>query len=270
MIVVNETTFEEQFYFRLSRLNLIIVLILSISSLMLGTFFLISSTPIKEFIPGYSSSQLRLEAIKNTFRLDSIMNVSIQQQKFLESIKDALLGGNYALEIDKSSVPIKTTKTEENLISQIKEDSILRDRVIQEDKYNFTRSSGGNLIDLLFPPVKGKISQVFSSDKKHFGVDIAVSENSPVKAVLDGRVIFAEWTSETGHVIIIKHPKELTSIYKHNSALLKTQGDIVSAGEVIANSGNTGEFSTGPHLHFELWFSGYPVDPIDFIDFSWD
>ena len=237
---------------------------------MLGTFFIISSTPIKEFIPGYPSSQLRLEAIKNTFRLDSIMNVSIQQQKFLESIKDALLGGNYALEIDKSSVPIKTTKTEENLISQIKEDSILRDRVIQEDKYNLTRSSGVNLIDLLFPPVKGKISQNFSSDTKHFGVDIAVSEKSPVKAVLDGRVIFAEWTFETGHVIIIKHPKELTSIYKHNSALLKTQGDIVSAGEVIANSGNTGEFSTGPHLHFELWFSGYPVDPIDFIDFSWD
>ena len=270
MIIVNEKTFEEQFYFRLSRLNLIILLILLISSIMTGTFFLISSTPVKEFIPGYPSSELRLEAIKNTFLLDSIIDITKKQDKFLESIKSALLGENDETIIEEYKPQISQVEREEYFVDQVKEDSILRDRVIQEDKYNFTRSSQTSLIDLLFPPAKGEISQSFDPDSEHYGIDIALSENYPVKSILDGRVIFAEWTSETGNVLIIKHSRELTSIYKHNASLFKKQGDLVSTGEVIATAGNTGEFSTATHLHFELWLSGYPVNPIDFINFSWD
>tara|TARA_Y100001970_G_scaffold30329_1_gene37677 strand:+ start:2410 stop:3282 length:873 start_codon:yes stop_codon:yes gene_type:complete len=270
MIIVNEKTFEEQFYFRLSRLNLIILLILLISSIMAGTFFLISSTPVKEFIPGYPSSELRLEAIKNTFLLDSIIDVTKKQDKFLESIKKALLGENNETIIEEYKPQISQVERDEYFVDQVKEDSILRDRVIQEDKYNFTRSSQTNLIDLLFPPAKGTISQSFDPDSYHYGIDIALSENYPVKSILDGRVIFAEWTSETGNVLIIKHSRELTSIYKHNASLLKKQGDLVSTGEVIAIAGNTGEFSTATHLHFELWLSGYAVNPIDFINFSWE
>jgi murein DD-endopeptidase MepM/ murein hydrolase activator NlpD len=269
MIIVNEKTFEEQFYFRLSRLNLIILLILLISSIMAGTFFLISSTPVKEFIPGYPSSELRLEAIKNTFLLDSIIDVTKKQDKFLESIRSALLGENDETIIEEYKPQISQAERDEYFVDQVKEDSILRDRVIQEDKYNFTRSSQTNLIDLLFPPAKGEISQSFDPDSEHYGIDIALSENSPVKSILDGRVIFAEWTSETGNVLIIKHSRELTSIYKHNASLFKKQGDLVSAGEVIATAGNTGKFSTATHLHFELWLSGYAVNPIDFINFSW-
>ncbi len=269
MIIVNEKTFEEQFYFRLSRLNLIILLILLISSIMAGTFFLISSTPVKEFIPGYPSSELRLEAIKNTFLLDSIIDITKKQDKFLESIKSALLGENDETIIEEYKPQISQVEREEYFVDQVKEDSILRDRVIQEDKYNFTRSSQTNLIDLLFPPAKGEISQSFDPDSEHYGIDIALSENAPVKSILDGRVIFAEWTSETGNVLIIKHSRELTSIYKHNASLFKKQGDLVSTGEVIATAGNTGKFSTATHLHFELWISGYAVNPIDFINFSW-
>ena len=270
MIIVNEKTFEEQFYFRLSRLNLIILLILLISSIMAGTFFLILSTPVKEFIPGYPSSELRLEAIKNTFLLDSIIDVSKKQDKFLESIKSALLGENEETIIEEYKPQISQVERDEYFVDQVKEDSILRERVIQEDKYNFTRTSQKSLIDLLFPPAKGKISQSFDPDSKHYGIDIALSENYPVKSILDGRVIFAEWTSETGNVLIIKHSRELTSIYKHNASLFKKQGDLVSTGEVIATAGNTGEFSTATHLHFELWLSGYAVNPIDFINFSWE
>ena len=269
MIIVNEKTFEEQFYFRLSRLNLIILLILLISSIMAGTFFLISSTPVKEFIPGYPSSELRLKAIKNTFLLDSIIDVTKKQDKFLESIKSALLGENDETIIEEYKPQISQVERDEYFVDQVKEDSILRDRVIQEDKYNFTRSSQTNLIDLLFPPAKGEISQSFDPDSEHYGIDIALSENAPVKSILDGRVIFAEWTSETGNVLIIKHSRELTSIYKHNASLFKKQGDLVSTGEVIATAGNTGKFSTATHLHFELWLSGYAVNPIDFINFSW-
>ena len=270
MIIVNEKTFEEQFYFRLSRLNVIVLLILLISSIMTGTFFLISSTPVKEFIPGYPSSELRLKAIKNTFLLDSIINVTKQQEQFLESIKNALLGENSQIESEEYMPPISQVETDEYLVTQVREDSILRSRVIQEDKYNFARSSDSNLIGLLFPPAKGEITQNYDPDSKHYGVDIALSENYPVKSILDGRVIFAEWTAETGNVVIIKHSRELTSIYKHNATLYKKQGDLVSTGEVIASAGNTGEFSTGTHLHFELWLSGYPVNPIDFINFSWN
>tara|TARA_B100000287_G_scaffold161446_1_gene152322 strand:- start:359 stop:1231 length:873 start_codon:yes stop_codon:yes gene_type:complete len=270
MIIVNEKTFEEQFYFRLSRLNLIILLILLISSIMAGTFFLILSTPVKEFIPGYPSSELRLEAIKNTFLLDSIIDVTKKQDKFLESIKSALLGENEETIIEEYKPQISQVERDEYFVDQVKEDSILRERVIQEDKYNFTRTSQKSLIDLLFPPAKGKISQSFDPDSKHYGIDIALSENYPVKSILDGRVIFAEWTSETGNVLIIKHSRELTSIYKHNASLFKKQGDLVSTGEVIATAGNTGEFSTATHLHFELWLSGYAVNPIDFINFSWE
>ena len=241
-----------------------------VSSIMGGTFILISSTPVKEFIPGYPSSELRLEAMKNTFLLDSIIKVTQQQEKFLEAIKNSLIGKDNQA-IAKEYIPPKNeSQIAEYSVTQVKEDSILRSRVIQEDKYNFTRSNETNLIELLFPPAKGEISQKFDPDSKHYGIDIALSENYPVKSILGGRVIFAEWTSETGNVLIIKHSKGLTSIYKHNSALFKEQGDLVSTGEVIASAGSTGEFSTGTHLHFELWLSGYPVNPIDFINFSWD
>ncbi len=270
MIIVNEKTFEEQFYFRLSRLNLIVLIILLVSGIMGGTFILISSTPVKEFIPGYPSSELRLEAMKNTFLLDSIIKVTQQQEKFLEAIKNSIIGKDNQAIVQEYVASKNESQIAEYSVTQVKEDSILRSRVIQEDKYNFTRSNETNLIELLFPPAKGEISQKFDPDSKHYGIDIALSENYPVKSILGGRVIFAEWTSETGNVVIIKHSKGLTSIYKHNSTLFKKQGDLVSTGEVIASAGSTGKFSTGTHLHFELWLSGYPVNPIDFINFSWD
>ena len=121
---------------------------------------------------------------------------------------------------------------------------------------------------MFFAPITGTITAGYNIDEKHFAVDVAVETGTPVKAAADGTVIFAEWTAATGHVIILEHTKGFISIYKHNGALHKTQGDLVKSGEVIASSGSTGELTTGPHLHFELWSDGYPVDPINFIDFE--
>ena len=118
-----------------------------------------------------------------------------------------------------------------------------------------------------FPPVNGSLSAVFDPNETHFAVDIIVPKNTPVKATADGRVIFSSWTSDTGYVIIIDHGDELISVYKHNSSLTKTQGDFVKSREVIAVSGTSGELSTGPHLHFELWYNGTPLNPSTFIDF---
>ena len=120
----------------------------------------------------------------------------------------------------------------------------------------------------MFPPVKGTISDKYRPEDRHFATDIAVTINTPVKAVADGTVIFSEWTVETGYVMIIAHEQQLLSVYKHNASLTKNQGDLVKSGEVIALSGNSGEYTTGPHLHFELWSNGYPVDPENFIDFQ--
>jgi murein DD-endopeptidase MepM/ murein hydrolase activator NlpD len=148
-------------------------------------------------------------------------------------------------------------------------DSLLRIEVNQEDKYNvFPNDELSNVKYLLYPPAIGPISEEYNPEKKHYAVDIALKENAPVMAVANGTVILSEWTAETGHVIILKHDHGLLSVYKHNSALEKAQGDLVQAGEVIAKAGNTGEFSTGWHLHFELWINGYSVDPNYFIDFS--
>ena len=121
---------------------------------------------------------------------------------------------------------------------------------------------------VLFSPVTGTISEAYNPQEKHYAVDIAVAKDTPIKAVADGTVILAEWTTQTGYVIVLDHGNGLISVYKHNSALTKSQGDLVESGEVVAISGNAGELTTGPHLHFELWSDGYPIDPTNFIDFE--
>ena len=145
---------------------------------------------------------------------------------------------------------------------------MLRAFVSQQDKYSPILSEELKINTFLFPPVKGTVTQPFDLNKSHFAVDVAVEENTPIKNIADGIVVFSEWTVETGFVIIIKHNFGLLSIYKHNSSLNKKQGDIVSAGEVIAMAGNTGEYTTGFHLHFELWIDDYPMDPQNFFNFS--
>ena len=144
----------------------------------------------------------------------------------------------------------------------------MRAEVEKEDKFNVFEQAVFEGDFTLFPPVKGIVSQTFDANTKHFAVDIAADKNQSVKSVADGRVIFSEWTAETGFVIIIEHKFSLISVYKHNASLLKKQGDFVTAGEVIALTGDTGEFSTGTHLHLELWSDGNPIDPQEFINFN--
>ena len=268
MIVINETTFNEELSFRFSRLNILSIIILLLVFIFTGTFFLVSYTPIKEFIPGYTSTKVRKEAIRNTFLLDSLVTKFQKQDQFIKSIKSALSGKNESdegllMEINKNN--LESFNREFN---RVKADSLLRLEVMQEDKYNLMPNSKNNVKFMLFSPASGLISEPFNSEIKHFAVDIALAKDTPIKSVAVGTVVLAEWTSDTGYVIVIKHNHGLLSVYKHNSTIEKSQGDIVQAGEVIAFAGNSGELSTGYHLHFELWIDGYPVDPTNFIDFS--
>jgi murein DD-endopeptidase MepM/ murein hydrolase activator NlpD len=268
MVVINETTFEEKFFIRISQFNIIVLVLLFVTLTAIGSFFLVAYTPLKEFIPGYTSLTIRKEAIRNSFLLDSLTLEFEKQDRFISSIKSALTGEinweENSLLDDQSQSP--EVLNSDNAMSEA--DSLLRLEVIQEDKYNVIPNDLSNVKYLLYPPAVGPISQKYDADKRHFAVDIALKENAPIMAVAHGTVIFSEWTAETGHVIIVKHDYGLLSVYKHNSSLDKYQGDLVRAGEVIAKAGDTGELSTGWHLHFELWINGFSADPTDFIDFS--
>ena len=268
MIIINETTFNEELSFRFSRFNILSIIILLLAFIFIGTFFLVSFTPIREFIPGYTSTKLRKEAIRNTFLLDSLVTKFQKQDQFIKSIKSALSGNNESDEVFLKEINKNNLESFSREFNRIKADSLLRLEVIQEDKYNLMPNSKNNVKFMLFSPASGLISEPFNSQIKHFAVDVALAKDTPIKSVAVGTVVLAEWTSDTGYVVVIKHDHGLLSVYKHNSTIEKSQGDIVQAGEVIAFAGNSGELSTGYHLHFELWIDGYPVDPTNFIDFS--
>jgi len=268
LVVLNEDTFEERFTFKLNRLNVFIFSIIFAVLLIATTTILIAFTPLREYIPGYSSVSLKRKATMLTYKTDSLQRVIAINEQYLSSIKKVLSGDVKTVNFNKDSI-IKAAEIDLSKIifSPSKEDSLLRERVSLEDKYNPLINTS-EVSFVLFPPVKGTITDGFNAKEKHFAMDIVAPKDSPIKATADGTVIFSGWTIETGYVIIIDHSNNFLSVYKHNELLTKEQGELVKAGEVIAKVGNTGEFSSGPHLHFELWSDGYPIDPANFIDFD--
>jgi len=270
LVILNEDTFEERLSFQLSKLNVIILSTFSGLILVSGTALLIAFTPIREYIPGYSSTALKNKATRLTLTVDSLTTVVDKNTAYLTSIRNVLSGQIDSLDTNKISTDqeIRQVEVESVNLSASEQDSILRAKVEQEDKYSLLERATFSTNFTLFPPVSGRVSEPYDAEQKHYAVDIVTEKNEPVKATLDGTVIFAEWTVETGYVIIIEHNFGLISVYKHNDSLLKTQGELVTAGEAIAVVGDTGEFSYGPHLHFELWVDGYSVNPSDYINFE--
>lgn len=268
LVILNEDTFEERVSFKLTRINVFVAVSLSVIILIIGTTILIAFTPLREYIPGYSSPDLRRRAVELTYRTDSLQHEIQQNQQYFKSIRKMLTGNVMPAQDEDSVVAIAPFDPADVDFSPSNADSLLREKVAKEDKYNLMDIAVSKTDFSLFPPVNGIISQKFSIEDKHFGVDVVTKKNAPVKAVADGTVIFSEWTAETGYVLVLEHSYGLISVYKHNASLAKKQGEMVKAGEVIAIVGNTGEFSTGPHLHFELWSDGYPMNPTDFISFE--
>lgn len=269
LVILNENTFEEKISFKLSRLNVFVTGSLFMISLIGLTILLIAFTPLREYIPGYSSTKLKKEATELTYKTDSLVRTLNYTNRYLDNIRMVLKGDIENSETNRDSL-FQQFKLDPSSIdlTPIKEDSLLRAEVALEDKYNLFERNTDNRNLILFPPVSGTVSMNYEPDKKHYAVDIVAPKDTPVKSVANGMVIFSEWTTETGYVIIIEHEGGLLSVYKHNGSLAKQQGSIVRAGEVIASVGNTGEFTTGPHLHFELWDNGNPLNPLDFIDFN--
>ena len=267
ILLVNEKTLEKRKLFSSSSINLAASSLFAFLLLLSTSFILIYITPLKEYFRGYTSIELRESAVENSMKLDSLESLYISQSKYIKSLKD-ILSGNISFEdLDQNNENTESNSLELEIVKTNLDDSLLRALVDEEDKYNAFDLEGERFTTVLFPPVKGGLSSGFDYESKHYGVDIAMPENSPVHSISEGIVVFAEWTSETGFVIILEHLNGLTSIYKHNSSIIKTQGDRIETGEIIAFTGNTGSLTTGPHLHFELWFRGEPVDPESYIEF---
>ncbi|MFS4415415.1 M23 family metallopeptidase [Maribacter sp. 2307ULW6-5] len=269
LVILNENTFEEKVSFKLSRLNVFVTGTLLTIGLIGLTILLIAFTPLREYIPGYSSTQLKKRATDLTYKTDSLVRTLEYTNKYLENIRMVLKGDIENNEMNRDSL-FEQFKLDPSTVdlTPVRQDSLLRAEVALEDKYNLFERNTDKNNPILFPPITGNVSMPFDLEQKHYATDVVAPSGTPVKAVANGTVIFSEWTADTGYVIILEHEGGLLSVYKHNGSLAKAQGDIVRAGEVVAAVGNTGEFSTGPHLHFELWDNGDPIDPEDFIDFN--
>lgn len=268
MVVMDDSTFEERVSVTLTPLG-ILVAISAITIVMTALVVsLIAFTPIREYIPGYADVGMQQDLIALNEKTDSLTREAEANEQYLANIKKILKGNDTAVIVQN---PTDTTKKYEDLnFSRSPEDSALRDEFENSDQYSLaigvTRKTGISGY-FFFAPVKGSITSSFNLAEEHFGVDVASSENESVKATLDGTVISSGWNPEDGYVIQVQHSNNLISVYKHNAALLKKTGQFVKAGEPIAIIGNSGEHSTGPHVHFEIWYNGAPVDPQEYVVF---
>ena len=269
--IINDTTFEEVWRVRLTQYNSFLVVSFIAVFIIGSTVSLLSFTNLREFIPGYPDVNMRRNILMNAIQLDSLEHELALRDKYFENLS-LIVTGNLPPEI---RAEIDTTKSYRLInFKNSPEDSALRARVEKEEKYNLTlgpvpSETATSLAGMhFFPPVKGIVSGKYDIRTRHFGTDIVTRPKSSVSAALDGTVIFTGWTMETGFVIGVQHANNLISVYKHNTNLLKETGDLVRAGEAISVVGDSGEmYTSGPHLHLEIWYKGSPLDPEKHIIF---
>jgi murein DD-endopeptidase MepM/ murein hydrolase activator NlpD len=263
--IINDHTFEEVWRITMTRYSAFLLVSFLIIFLIGATTSLISFTNLREFIPGYPDVTMRRNILMSAIRLDSLDRELALRYKYFANL-NSIISGNQPIERFAHQ---DTTKNYKSInFNNSSDDSVLRARVENEERYNLTLgpSSPEAITSLaglhFFPPVKGIISGRYDVRTKHFGTDIVTKPKALVSSALDGTVIFTGWTMETGFVIEVQHPNNIVSVYKHNANLLKETGDLVRAGEAISIVGDSGEmYTSGPHLHFEIWYKGSPLDP---------
>jgi len=273
LVILNDETYEEKLSFRLSRLNVFLVVSTVGILLVILTIIVIAFTPLREYIPGYTDMSLYDRIYELEEKADSLGVRFRQKDLYVYNLKRILEGRDTVAQIPETVVA--DTNYQDIRVVPSSEDSALRADFEYRSMYNLFLSGednrGGSAASIrkfnFFTPLNGMVTGNFSPVENHFGIDIVTGNDDAVKATLDGIVVFSDWTLETGYVIGIQHKNNIFSIYKHNSSLLKEQGNFVKAGEPIAMVGTTGELSTGPHLHFEIWHNGVPVDPAKLMIF---
>ena len=269
LLVVNDETFEEVFSQRLSRLNAFVFLVIFVGLISTLSFFVIAATPLRYLIPGIESAALQREVETLLVKTDSLQRVIETDSKYLDGIRRVLSGEVVyeAPEIDSTSVFMDAPFTDQ-LLETRKSIAMLEleNQVKKEEAFSpVVETTISN--PLYFAPLSGVVSGAYDPAVGHLAIDIAAAEGTGVKAITDGTVLHAEWSANTGYNLVVVHQGETVSVYKHNGVIFKKQGDTVTAGEIIASVGNTGELSSGSHLHFELWKQGKPVNPQQYIKF---
>lgn len=267
-VIVNDTTHENLFRVKATGIRVIVLATLFITLLCAMIFSIIAYTPLKQILPGYPSYQTQRAAVDNATKVDSL-ETKIRVMTIQLTNIQRIIKGQTPLPIDSLLNIGKVEQAEKLLSGGNYADSLLRHKVDSIERYNLSNNRTIEQIEgmLFFTPTKGVITQGFDPGAGHPYVDIAIKDGSAVCSVLDGTIIAAFRTDETGYNIQIQHANDLVSVYKHNTKLLKKVGDKVSAGTTISLAGNAGSLSTGPHLHFELWHKGEPVDPNLYINF---
>lgn len=273
LVILNDSTFQEVGYLRLSRLNSISVVGTLFIFLVAVTYLTIAYTPLRELIPGYPDAEMRNNIIQSRVRLDSLEIELLYRDQFFNNLALIISGkepNNY-LNSDTGRTKtdyreIQLTRSDADLVLRQEFETTNNLQVLTRETPTVKLTSQLEKIHF-FTPAKGLVTNSFNPLNNHFGTDIVAAPNEVVKATLDGVVTMATWTLETGHVLQIQHENNLISLYKHNAELLKKVGTRVRAGDAIAIVGNSGELTTGPHLHFEIWYNGIALNPEDFVVF---
>lgn len=269
LVLLNDSTFKEVGILRLNRLNFMVAGAFLAILIIAVIWVSIAYTPIRELIPGYPDARMRNDIIQNKIRLDSLEMEIAWRDQYFDNLNSLIRG-------EKPEDFMNTTVQQEELadleISRSTSDSLLRHEIDIAEKLSIPVSLNGGISVKLeklhfFSPVRGMVTNSFNPMANHFGTDVVAGPNEVVKATLDGTITMATWTLETGHVIQIQHDNNLISVYKHNAELLKNVGARVKAGDAIAIIGNSGELTTGPHLHFEIWQNGMALNPEELIVF---
>jgi murein DD-endopeptidase MepM/ murein hydrolase activator NlpD len=283
-VVMDTDTFKEKFSFQLSGINLFVAVGISIILLVLLTIVLIAFTPLREWIPGYTNTQMVEQSYENVRRVDSLETRLAEQEWMIGTLQAVLREENPGGEFEAVSHDSTTTLTQlTKVYRHTVEDSLLRAEVEREDnryqvKGERKKVKGETLLSssqegtvavahLFFAPMKGKIMSPFEKGSQRAGIDIAGTPGQVVYAAYNGTVISANFTSEEGYVIAIQHPGNVVSLYRNNGVLLKHRGDVVRAGEPIAYVATPDKGDATPYLHFELWVNGVPVNPEEYISF---
>ena len=250
LVIMNENTFEEKYSFRLNLKNLYILISSVVIVLIVLIFMLIAFTPIKHLVPGYGNIENNSYVIKLNRYIGELETQIETQEQYNKALRKILVGEDSTVYPNQGAN--NAINSGHGIYDSNSKKPALNDILLNDLKIEV--------------PLKGKINKNFDVKSSHYGMDIAGAIGSPVKAVMDGTVIFSDWSTETGNTIIIQHPSGILSVYKHNSSLFKEIGDFVKKGEVIAKLGNSGTLTSGPHLHFELWYNGIPVDPAKYLN----
>lgn len=268
LIIYNDSTIQTVWSIKLTPIKVLTLGSLGAILLILFTTLIIAYTPLRENIPGYPNARVRQQIIRNYVLVDSLENELKQRDNYFGTIKSLFKGEVPSEEASNADTSVKVSVAK---FKNLNADSIFQDKLLEE-KLSLSISQNTKRLPSIanihfFTPLHGLITNKFNPKTEHLAVDVVGKQNARISSVLDGTVIFSGWTMETGYSIFIQHENNILSAYKHNAELLKAVGDKVKAGDVIAIMGNSGELTTGPHLHFELWHNGTALDPETYIDF---